>query len=86
MPENREHERFLGDKHTGAGGYMKLTKRMVKYDFFYDRLLDMEREKKRRPGAENDPLLNGQFGNDADFFISEARKIRDFELHGYAES
>lgn len=46
MPENREHERFLGDKHTGAGGYMKLTKRMVKYDFFYDRLLDMEREKR----------------------------------------
>ncbi len=65
---------------------MKLTKRMVKYDFFYDRLLDMEREKTRRPGAENDPLLNGQFGNDADFFISEARKSRDFELHGYAES
>lgn len=65
---------------------MKLTKQMVKYDFYYDKLLEMETGKRRKYVTDTDPLLNGQFGSDADFFINEAKKIQEFESHSYADS
>ena len=67
------------------GEDMKLTKQMVKYDFFYDRILEMENEKSRIRKTDNDLLLNNLFGDDAETFINEARKMCDFESAVFAD-